>query len=264
MAKPRVSELTASRLSLYLRFLIQLEEGGTTTVSSRAMADQLGVTSAQVRRDLASFGGFGVRGVGYDVRRLRGELERILGLNRTLRVVIVGAGNLGHALADYPGFSGGGLQVMALFDVDPGKVGKVTRGGVPIQHFDDLERVVAANVDVGIVAVPAEAAQGVVDRLVAADVRAVLNFAPVRPRVPRGFRCKSVDLTLELESLSFFLSPHALADAGRAAAGDDDRGGAAPDGGAENGDVGRRSAAKDPEEGRSAEAHTKIAAPRER
>lgn len=209
MVKPRVSELIANRLSLYLRFLTQLEERGTATVSSRSMADHLGVTSAQVRRDLASFGGFGVRGVGYEVTQLRGELERILGLDRTLRVVIVGAGNLGHALADYPGFGGGGLKVVALFDVDPGKVGKQTRGGVPIQHLDDLERVTA--VDVGIVAVPAEAAQGVVDSLVAAGVRAVLNFAPVRPRVPPGFRCKSVDLTVELESLSFFLSLQGLA-----------------------------------------------------
>ncbi len=211
MVKPRVSELTANRLSLYLRFLTQLEEQGTLTVSSRAMADQLAVSSAQVRRDLASFGEFGVRGVGYDVKRLRRELERILGLDRTLRVVIVGAGNLGHALADYPGFGGGGLKVVALFDVDPAKVGRATRGGVPIRHLDDLGRVAEDNIDVGIVAVPAESAQSVVDSLVAADVRAVLNFAPVRPRVPAGFRCKSVDLTLELESLSFFLSLHATA-----------------------------------------------------
>jgi redox-sensing transcriptional repressor len=211
MAKPRVSELTASRLSLYLRYLGQLEQQGTSTVSSRAMAEALGLTSAQVRRDLASFGGFGVRGVGYDVTRLRTELERILGLDRTLQVVIVGAGNLGNALADYPGFGGGGLKVAALFDVDPDKVGHDTRGGVPIHHLDDLESVAAGKVDVGIVAVPAEAAQAVVDRLVEAGVRAVLNFAPVRPKVPEGFRCKSVDLTLELESLSFFLSLQDLA-----------------------------------------------------
>lgn len=206
MAKARVSELTASRLSLYLRVLIQLEEHGTVTVASRAMAEGLGVTSAQVRRDLASFGGFGVRGVGYDVKQLRIELERILGLDRTLHLAIVGAGNLGHALADYPGFGGGGLKVVALFDIDPDKVGRRTRGGVPIHHLDDIESVTTAKLDVGIVAVPAEAAQRVVDCLVAAGIRAVLNFAPVRPRVPEGFRCKSVDLTLELESLSFFLA----------------------------------------------------------
>ncbi len=206
MTKPRVSELTASRLSLYLRFLNQLEDGETATVSSRAMADSMGVTSAQVRRDLASFGEFGVRGVGYEVRQLRAELERILGLDQTLHVVIIGAGNLGHALADYPGFGGGGLKVVALFDVDPDKVGNETRGGIPIYHLDDLGSVAAGKVDVGIVSVPAEAAQHVVDCLVAIGIRAVLNFAPVRPRVPQGFRCKSVDLTLELESLSFFLS----------------------------------------------------------
>jgi redox-sensing transcriptional repressor len=206
MAKARVSELTASRLSLYLRFLIHRDEQGTTTISSRAIAEALGVTSAQVRRDLALFGEFGVRGVGYDVKQLRIELERILGLDRTLHVAIVGAGNLGHALADYPGFGGAGLKVVALFDVDPDKVGRSTRGGVPIHHLDDIETVTAAKVDVGIVAVPADAAQRVVDRLVAAGIRAVLNFAPVRPRVPEGFRCKSVDLTLELENLSFFLS----------------------------------------------------------
>lgn len=205
-AKPRVSERTASRLSLYLRFLTQLEDGETAMVSSRAMADNLGVTSAQVRRDLASFGEFGVRGVGYEVKQLRVELERILGLDRTLHVVIVGAGNLGHALADYPGFGSGGLKVVALLDVDPDKVGGETRGGIPIYHLDDLGSMVVGKVDVGIVSVPAEAAQGVVDCLVAAGIRAVLNFAPVRPRVPQGFRCKSVDLTLELESLSFFLS----------------------------------------------------------
>jgi len=205
MVKPRVSELTANRLSLYLRFLTQIESQEVATVSSRAIANGLGVTSAQVRRDLASFGGFGVRGVGYDVTQLRIELERILGLDRTLRVVIVGAGNLGHALADYPGFGGGGLKVVALFDVDPDKVGKHARGGAHIHHLDDLEEV-APGVDVGIVAVPAAAAQAVVDRLVEGGIRAILNFAPVRPRVPEGFRCKSVDLTLELESLSFFLA----------------------------------------------------------
>lgn len=206
MSKPRVSELTANRLSLYLRFLTRLQEEGIATVSSGAIAEALGLGSAQVRRDLASFGGFGVRGVGYDVERLHGELERILGLDRTLKVVIVGAGNLGNALADYPGFDGGGMKVVALFDVDPSKVGGVTRGGLSIHHLDELATLGADGVDVGVVAVPAEDAQGVVDRLVEAGIRAVLNFAPVRPRVPDGFRCKSVDLTLELESLSFFLA----------------------------------------------------------
>ena len=206
MSRSRVSDLTASRLSLYLRFLTELEEEGIETVSSRAMAEHLRVTSAQVRRDLAAFGEFGVRGVGYGVEELRAEVERILGLDRTLRVVIVGAGNLGNALADYPGFRGGGLKVVALLDIDLQKVGRETRGGVPIHHLDELNRVVSDGVDVAIVAVPAENAQSVVGCLVNANVRAILNFAPMRPTVPEGFRCNSVDLKLELEGLSFFLA----------------------------------------------------------
>ena len=216
MARQRISDLTANRLSLYLRFLTELEEDGVETVSSRAMAEHLRMTSAQVRRDLASFGQFGVRGVGYGVKELRAEVERILGLDRTLRVVIVGAGNLGTALADYPGFRGGGLKVVALLDVDPEKVGRETRGGVPIYHLDELDRVVSDGVDVAIVAVPAETAQNVVDCLVNANVRAILNFAPVRPTVPTGFRCNSVDLKLELESLSFFLALRELGEAAEA------------------------------------------------
>ena len=216
MSKSRVSDLTASRLSLYLRFLTELEEEGVQTVSSRAMAEHLRMTSAQVRRDLASFGQFGVRGVGYGVEELRAEVERILGLDRTLRVVIIGAGNLGNALADYPGFRGGGLKVVALLDIDPEKVGRETRGGVPIYHVDELDRVVSGGVDVAIVAVPAETAQNVVDCVVNANVRAILNFAPVRPTVPTGFRCNSVDLKLELESLSFFLALQELGEAAEA------------------------------------------------
>ena len=216
MSKSRVSDLTASRLSLYLRFLTELEEEGVQTVSSRAMAEHLRMTSAQVRRDLASFGQFGVRGVGYGVKELRAEVERILGLDRTLRVVIVGAGNLGNALADYPGFRGGGLKVVALLDIDPEKVGRETRGGVPIYHLDELDRVVSGGIDVGIVAVPAETAQNVVDCLVNANVRAILNFAPARPTVPKGFRCNSVDLKLELESLSFFLALRELGEVAEA------------------------------------------------
>lgn len=207
MAKPRVSELTTSRLSLYLRYLIQLEESGVDTVSSRAMAEHLMLTSSQVRKDLACFGEFGVRGVGYDVHELRQQIERILGLDRTVRAVILGAGNLGNALADYPGFNGRGFEIVALLDVDPGKVGGSTRRDTPIHHLDELSRIVEQEaVEVGIVAVPGEVAQEVVDRLVDAGIRAILNFAPVRPQVPDGIRCKSVDLKVELESLSFFLA----------------------------------------------------------
>ena len=214
MVKARVSELTTSRLSLYLRYLMQLEEAHVDTVSSRAMADHLRLTSSQVRKDLALFGEFGVRGVGYEVRELRSQIEKILGLDRTLRLVILGAGNLGNALADYHGFNDRGFRIVALFDVDPGKIGGTTRHGTPILHLDDLAGIIAEeSVEVGIVAVPADVAQEVVDRLVEAGVRAVLNFAPVRPQVPEGIRCKSVDLKVELESLAFFLSEADLAGA---------------------------------------------------
>lgn len=207
MAKPRVSELTTSRLSLYLRYLIQLEDSDVDTVSSRAMAEHLMLTSSQVRKDLACFGEFGVRGVGYDVQELRQQIERILGLDRTVRAVILGAGNLGNALADYPGFNGRGFEIVALLDVDPAKVGDSTRRDTPIHHLDELSRIVEdEGVELGIVAVPGEVAQEVVDRLVDAGIRAILNFAPVRPQVPDGIRCKSVDLKVELESLSFFLA----------------------------------------------------------
>ncbi|MFQ5743714.1 MAG: redox-sensing transcriptional repressor Rex [Acidobacteriota bacterium] len=211
MVKPCVSEFTTRRLSLYLRSLTQLEEMGVETISSRTLAEDLTLTPYQVRRDLACFGEFGVRGVGYDVKALRLQIERILGLERTLKVVILGAGNLGNALADYHGFNGDEFEVCALFDVDPEKVGGTTRRGTLIYHLDELARVARAEgVEVGIVAVPAEVAQRVVDRLVEADIRAVLNFAPVRPQVPDGIRCKSVDLKVELESLSFFLAARGL------------------------------------------------------
>lgn len=202
-----VSELTTKRLSLYLRLLAELGEQGVETVSSREMARRCQLNAAQVRRDLATFGEFGVRGVGYRVDELRQVIEVILGLDRGSGVVIVGAGNLGNALGDYPGFNGQGFEIVALFDVDRDKVGGETRRGKPIRHVDELRDVVAeAEVEIGIVAVPAASAQQVVDRLVAAGVRAILNFAPARPEVPEGITCRHVDLSVELESLSYVLA----------------------------------------------------------
>lgn len=207
MGKTRISELTTKRLSLYLRCLDELEALGVEQISSGEMADRFQLNSSQFRKDLACFGEFGVRGVGYDVGRLRREIADILGLDTVSPVVIVGAGNLGHALADYPGFNSGGFRIVALFDSDPDKISTTTRRGKPIHGMHDLEEIVGSEeVELGIVAVPAEAAQGVVDRLVDAGVRAILNFAPVRPSVPDTIRCNSVDLKVELESLSFFLS----------------------------------------------------------
>lgn len=202
-----MSELTTARLSVYLRALESLESAGVNTISSRDLAEQFHLNAAQIRKDLAHFGEFGVRGVGYYVKDLRRHLREILGLNRQLKVIIVGAGNLGLALADYPGFRHEGFDIVALFDVSRDKVGQYSRSGVPIRHARDLERVVERErVDIAVLAVPAHAAQSVVDAVVQTGIKAILNFSPGNLRVPRGVKLKNVDLTVSLESLSFFLA----------------------------------------------------------
>lgn len=202
-----VPEATTRRLSLYLRVLGDLEALGAQTVSSREIADRCRLNPSQVRKDLAHFGGFGIRGVGYDVSRLRQVIAGILGLDRERRVIIVGAGNLGSALGDYPGFQGSGFEVVALFDVSADKIGSSTRSGRPVLPMGDLAQVIRdRDVDLAIVAVPAAAAQKVVDQLAAAGIRAILNFAPTRPTAPHNICIHHVDLKIELESLSYFLA----------------------------------------------------------
>ena len=213
MVKPRVSELTSKRLSLYLRYLLELEELGVDTVSSRTLAERFQLNPSQIRKDLACFGDFGTPGVGYEVRGLRRVIQGILGLDRSSQVVIVGAGNLGNALADYPGFNGGGFEMVALFDIDGRKVGGNSKRGVPIHPMASLETIISEyDVQIGIIAVPAEAAQEVADQLTACGVRGILNFAPTRPTVPASSRCNHVDLKVELENLSFFLSEEEVGD----------------------------------------------------
>jgi redox-sensing transcriptional repressor len=202
-----VSELTTARLSVYLRSLEALEAAGVNTVSSRGLAEQFRLNAAQIRKDLAHFGEFGVRGVGYYVKDLRRHLREILGLDRQLKVVILGAGNLGLALADYPGFRHDGFDVVALLDTARDKVGQYSRSGVPIRHARELERLAERErLDIAVLAVPAESAQEVVDAVVGAGVKAILNFTPGSLRVPKGVKLKNVDLTVSLESLSFFLA----------------------------------------------------------
>jgi redox-sensing transcriptional repressor len=202
-----VSELTTARLSVYLRSLEALEASGINTVSSRGLAEQFRLNAAQIRKDLAQFGEFGVRGVGYYVKDLRRHLREILGLDRQLKVVILGAGNLGLALADYPGFRHDGFDVVALLDTARDKVGQYSRSGVPIRHARELERLAERErLDIAVLAVPAESAQEVVDAVVGAGVKAILNFTPGSLRVPKGVKLKNVDLTVSLESLSFFLA----------------------------------------------------------
>jgi redox-sensing transcriptional repressor len=203
----QVSELTTNRLSIYLRCLTELDVAGVETISSQGLAEQFKLNAAQIRKDLAYFGEFGVRGVGYFVKDLRRHLRQILGLDRKLRVAIMGAGNLGMALADYPGFRQEGFEIVALFDVLNEKVGHLSRGGVNIYDVRQLKKVVKTDrISIAVVAVPVSAAQHVVAQVVAAGVKAILNFSPGPLTVPPGVKLKSVDLTQSLESLSFFLA----------------------------------------------------------
>ena len=201
-----ISELTTGRLSVYLRCLTYLESMQQETVSSAELAERFHLNSAQIRKDLACFGEFGTRGVGYNVSRLKEHLVRELGIDRRRNVVIAGAGNLGMALADYRGFNDNGFRIAALVDVDPAKIGRSSRTGIPVLSYTDLKRIVREqHVEIGIIAVTADAAQDVYDSLVAAGLNAILNFAPVQLRTDDQVKLKSVDLRINLESLSFFL-----------------------------------------------------------
>lgn len=205
--KERLSEAATLRLSLLLRSLALLRSEGVDTVSSLALEQRFGMNAAQIRKDLAHLGEFGVRGVGYRVADLRTRLASILGLDRTRVVVVVGAGHLGQALADSGNFNGESFRVGALFDVDPGKAGTLSRTGVPILHADSLARSVAElGAEIGVVAVPAEAAAGAARALADAGVRGILNFAPASVGSFPAATVKNVDLTLFLESLAVHLS----------------------------------------------------------
>ncbi|MGC4084872.1 MAG: redox-sensing transcriptional repressor Rex [Vicinamibacterales bacterium] len=177
------------------------------TVSSQSLAEQFHLNAAQIGKDLAYFGEFGVRGVGYYVRDLKRHLRQILGLDRRLRVGIIGAGNLGLALADYPGFRQEGFEIAALFDNQAEKVGQQSRSGVPIYDIGELRKFVKRDqVSIAVLAVPAPSAQKVVDMVVAAGIKAILEFTPGTLQVPDDVKVKEVDLTVSLESLSFYLA----------------------------------------------------------
>lgn len=198
-----IPEATVARLPLYLQALHVLSESGRQTVSSEALATAAGVNSAKLRKDLSHLGSYGTRGVGYDVATLVHEISIELGLTQHWAVVLVGVGNLGRALAGYGGFATRGLSIAALLDADPGRVGERI-GGLAVRHIDDLADVVHATaVSIGVIATPGEAAQGVCDRLVAAGVTSILNFAPVVLTVPGHVDLRKVDLSIELQILSF-------------------------------------------------------------
>ncbi len=202
----KISESTVRRLALYLRYLEQFESQGLATISSQELAKRGGTTSAQVRKDLSFFGSFGKRGLGYSVAELGTKIRDILGLQRNYRVVLVGAGKIGGALVAYQGFRQRGFNVAAIYDRDPKKIGARWNGLVvrDIKHLEaDLKK---EPTDIAIVSTPAEAAQDVVDRLVKMGVKAILNFAPAQLNVPADVTLKSVNMALELETLSYALA----------------------------------------------------------
>ena len=206
MTDKRIPDSTVRRLSLYLRFLGEFEASGLETVSSGALAERGGTTAAQVRKDLSHFGSFGKRGLGYSVEALARELRRILGLEREWRVALIGAGRIGMALFEYEPFRTRGFHITTVFDNDPEKVGR-RLGDVTIQPMEELEEGLdRGGIDLVILAVPATVAQSVLDKVVAAGVDAVLNYAPTQLRAPDHVALRSVSMLLELEALSYALS----------------------------------------------------------
>jgi redox-sensing transcriptional repressor len=207
MKVERVSELTINRLSVYLRCLDEMRAEGRLTASSQSLAERCNFNPAQIRKDLAYFGEFGVRGLGYNIDDLRRHLRSILGLNTPHRIGIIGAGNLGTALANYEGFSPDSFTVVGLFDNDPAKIGKRLPGGLCIYSISEFARVAAEQqIDIVAIAVPASAAEAVLETILLAGIKAILNFAPVRLQAPTGVKIKHVDLMVSLESLSYFLA----------------------------------------------------------
>lgn len=198
-----VPEATVARLPLYLRALSGLADRGVSTVSSDELAEAAGVNSAKLRKDLSYLGSYGTRGVGYSVDYLRHQISREIGLTQDWPVVIVGIGNLGHALANYAGFASRGFRIAALVDADPSRIGEEV-AGLSVRHADELEELIAEHhIAIGVIATPAKAAQGVCDRLVAAGVTSVLNFAPTVLHVPEGVDVRKVDLSIELQILAY-------------------------------------------------------------
>jgi redox-sensing transcriptional repressor len=202
----RIADSTVRRLSAYLRFLEDFEGRGLTTISSEELAKRGGTTSAQVRKDLSFFGSFGKRGLGYSVPELAGRLREILGLGREWKIVIVGAGKIGAALAQYRGFRQRGFSILAAYDNNPEKIGR-TLEGIPVRDIGQLEHDIRRErPDIAVLTVPAEEAQSVVDRVVSVGIKAILNFAPTQLQAPADVTVKTVNMAMELEGLSFALT----------------------------------------------------------
>jgi redox-sensing transcriptional repressor len=205
-AVKRIAESTVRRLSIYLRFLEEFEGRGLATISSEELARRGGTTSAQVRKDLSFFGSFGKRGLGYSVPELATALREILGLGREWRVIIIGAGKIGAALAQYRGFRQRGFRIMAAYDTNREKIGR-TLEGIEVRDMANLERDIGTErPDIAVLAIPSEDAQQVLDRVVKAGMKAVLNFAPAQLQAPGDVTVKTVNMAMELEGLTFALT----------------------------------------------------------
>ena len=203
----KIPMATINRLSIYMRTLQDLMEEDMEVISSERLAKQCGVNPAQIRKDLAYFGEFGVRGVGYRVNELVNQIKEILGLNRSWSLAMIGLGNLGSALIRHGNFAKHGYIFSAAFDTDPQKVGKRLQNGLVIHHIDDLEKVAAErDLHMGIIATPAVAAQGIANQLVLAGINGILNFAPVQIQVPDCCHIENVDFTIKLDSIAYHLS----------------------------------------------------------
>ncbi|HLB26908.1 MAG TPA: redox-sensing transcriptional repressor Rex [Dehalococcoidia bacterium] len=200
-----IPPVVIDRLPLYTRALSALEAEEREVVSSQELGTRLGVTPAQIRKDLSYFGRFGKQGRGYNVRKLLDELQRILGLDRQWRMALVGVGKLGRAILGYEGFAPQGFRIVEAFDTDPSRIGE-RFNSLTVKCADELESALTANpVDVGIVAVPAEIAQNVINTLVKCGVRAILNYAPIAAQVPRGVHLKRIEPVLALQSMTYYL-----------------------------------------------------------
>lgn len=205
MKTPKISEAVVRRLPVYLRYLQGLQDLNIKTVSSYDLGQKLDMNPAQIRKDLAYFGEFGRKGIGYEVSYLVEKIKQILKLDRELNVALIGAGHLGIALSNYNRYTKEKMQIVAIFDNDPKKVG-VSVGNLAIQHLDALEQVAQErDVRIGMITVPATEAQKVADRLVEAGVKGILNFAPVSLRVPSDIHVRNADLTTELQTVAYFL-----------------------------------------------------------
>lgn len=201
-----VPEVVVARLPQYVRILKELLSAGVQVANSQQLGDHLQVTPAQIRKDLSYFGRFGKQGRGYSVRHLLEELQQILGLNEHWNVVVIGVGRLGNAILSYPGFTPDGFHIVAALDSNPALIGQEVEG-ITVRSIQDLEKVVKAqNITIAVVAVPSKFTQQVIDDLVECGVRAILNYAPTSPQVPREVRIRNIDPVLSLQSMTFYLT----------------------------------------------------------